>query len=146
MRETHEPFLEYILSHNPALPVLVMSRPNPEFKTEELQSRERRQIIWETVFKCRKRGYQVDFLDGAELFGEEARECCTVDGIHPMIWDFTGSRRGFLEKYMRFSLDIFGREWYLNFNTTATSCCNMTNAKIRISTDSYRISESRWLV
>ena len=54
----------------------------------------------------------------------------------PMIWDFTGSRRGFLEKYMRFSLDIFGREWYLNFNTTATSCCNMTNAKIRISTDS----------
>lgn len=64
----------------------------------------------------------------------------------PMIWDFTGSRRGFLEKYMRFSLDIFGREWYLNFNTTAASCCNMTNAKIRISTDSYRISESRWLV
>ena len=83
LRETHEPFLEYILSHNPTLPVLVMSRPNPEFKTEELQSRERRQIIWETVFKCRERGYQVDFLDGAELFGEEARECCTVDGIHP---------------------------------------------------------------
>lgn len=83
LRETHEPFLEYILSHNPTLPVLVMSRPNPEFKTEELQSRERRQIVRETVLKCREKGYQVGFLDGAKLFGEESRECCTVDGIHP---------------------------------------------------------------
>ena len=60
-----------------------MSRPNPEFKTEELQSRERRQIVRETVLKCREKGYQVEFLDGAKLFGEESRECCTVDGIHP---------------------------------------------------------------
>lgn len=81
--ETHRPFLEYILSCNPKLPVLVMSRPNPEFKSEELQSRTRRQIVQETVLKCREKGYQVNFLDGVELFGEESRECCTVDGIHP---------------------------------------------------------------
>lgn len=83
LRETHEPFLECILSRNPKLPVLVMSRPNPEFKSEEQQTKERREIVQETVLKFRKKGYQVKFLDGAELFGEESRECCTVDGIHP---------------------------------------------------------------
>lgn len=83
LRATHEPFLEYILSRNPKLPVLVLSRPNPEFRPDETQSRERRQIVQETVLKCEEKGYQVSFLDGAELFGEESRECCTVDGIHP---------------------------------------------------------------
>ena len=53
LKATHEPFLECILSRKPKLPVLVMSRPNPEFKSEEMQSRERRQIIQETVLECR---------------------------------------------------------------------------------------------
>lgn len=98
LKATHEPFLECILSRKPKLPVLVMSRPNPEFKSEEMQSRERRQIIQETVLECRKKGFQVNFLDGAELFGEESRECCTVDGIHPNDLGFYRIARKVIEK------------------------------------------------
>lgn len=98
LKATHEPFLECILSRKPKLPVLVMSRPNPEFKSEEMQSRERRQIIQETVLECRKKGFQVNFLDGAELFGEESRECYTVDGIHPNDLGFYRIARKVIEK------------------------------------------------
>lgn len=98
LKATHEPFLECILSRKPKLPVLVMSRPNPEFKSEEMQSRERRQIIQETVLECREKGFQVKFLDGAELFGEESRECCTVDGIHPNDLGFYRIARKVIEK------------------------------------------------
>lgn len=98
LRETHEPFLKYILSHNPKLPVLVMSRPNPELKSEELQSGERRRIVQETVFKCKKMGYHVEFLDGATLFGEDSRECCTVDGTHPNDLGFYRMAKNVFEK------------------------------------------------
>lgn len=98
LKATHEPFLECILSRKPKLSVLVMSRPNPEFKSEEMQSRERRQIIQETVLECREKGFQVNFLDGAELFGEESRECCTVDGIHPNDLGFYRIARKVIEK------------------------------------------------
>lgn len=98
LRETHTPFLECILSRNPKLPVLVMSRPNPELKPEELQSAERRQIVQETVLRCREKGYQVEFLDGGKLFGNESRECCTVDGTHPNDLGFYRMARTVFEK------------------------------------------------
>lgn len=102
LKATHEPFLECILSRKPKLPVLVMSRPNPEFKSEEMQGRERKQIIQGTVLKCREKGFQVNFLDGAELFGEESRECCTVDGIHPNDLGFYRIARKVVEKIHAF--------------------------------------------
>ena len=102
LKATHEPFLECILSRKPKLPVLVMSRPNPEFKSEEMQGRERKQIIQGTVLKCREKGFQVNFLDGAELFGEESRECCTVDGIHPNDLGFYRIARKVIEKIHAF--------------------------------------------
>lgn len=83
LKETHEPFLACILSRNPKLPVLVMSRPNPEHEPEIRKTQARRQIVKETALKYRDLGYRVKFLDGAELFGPESRECCTVDGTHP---------------------------------------------------------------
>lgn len=83
LKETHKPFLDTILSKNPSLPVLVLSRPNPECRAQELQSAMRRQIVEETVLKCKGNGYRVEFLDGGVLFGEDSRECCTVDGTHP---------------------------------------------------------------
>lgn len=83
LRNTHDRFLGEILSENPGLPVLVMSRPNPEYYPDENESEERRKIVQETVQKYQWEGHKVEFLDGKELFGSESRECCTVDGIHP---------------------------------------------------------------
>lgn len=80
---THEPFLRKILEKHPQLPVLLMSRPNPEHSPEESECEARRKIVQETAEKFEREGYRVMFLDGRALFGEESRECCTVDGIHP---------------------------------------------------------------
>lgn len=83
LRDTHAPFLGRILKEHPHLPVLAISRPNPEHLTEACECEERRDIVRETVQKYREEGYDVHFLDGRDVFGEENRECCTVDGIHP---------------------------------------------------------------
>lgn len=103
LRETHEPFLAYILSRNPELPVLVLSRPNPEHQAVERESRMRRQIVKETALKYQNRGYRVKFLDGAELFGTDSRECCTVDGTHPNDLGFYRMAKKVLEEIREFT-------------------------------------------
>lgn len=80
LRQTHRPFLEAVLSRNPGLPVVVLSKPNPDLTGPD---RERREIVRETCRWAAARGERVWFVDGDTLLGTEGRENCTVDGIHP---------------------------------------------------------------
>ena len=54
------------------------------------------------LFKVQKERVYGNFLDGAELFGEESRECCTVDGIHPNDLGFYRIARKVIEKIHAF--------------------------------------------
>lgn len=104
LRKTHAAFLGHILEKHPELPVLLMSRPNPEHYTVECECEERRDIVRETAIKYKEMGYNVQFLDGRELFGDEARECCTVDGIHPNdLGSYRMAKK--VEKYIRTALE-----------------------------------------
>ena len=80
LRKTHRPFLEAILNKQSDLPVIIMSKPNPQPGTPD---DDRREIIRETYLWAKSRGSRVWFLDGAALLGTKGYECCTVDGIHP---------------------------------------------------------------
>lgn len=80
LRETHLPFLQTILERQPKLPVLMLSRPDTKGSPA---GNERRDIVRESYLWAKQRGFNVFFIDGAELFGNRDRDCCTVDGCHP---------------------------------------------------------------
>ena len=80
LRQTHRPFLETILSRNPDLPVVALSRPNPDLSGPDA---ERREIVRETCAWAAAQGARIWFVDGAFLLGDKGRDSCTVDGIHP---------------------------------------------------------------
>ncbi|HOU10233.1 MAG TPA: SGNH/GDSL hydrolase family protein [Clostridiales bacterium] len=80
LRRTHLPFLQTILERRPRLPVLMLSRPDTKYSAAD---NERRDIVRDSYLWAKQRGYDAFFIDGAELFGEKDRDCCTVDGCHP---------------------------------------------------------------
>lgn len=80
LEKTHRPFLETILKAHPGLPIVFMSKPNPDLDGEGSL---RREIIRETWKWAQKQGHPTVFLDGSRLLGEDALDCCTVDGVHP---------------------------------------------------------------
>ena len=48
------------------------------------KAKENREVLRQTYLKARANGDEkVYFIDGETLFGEEDRELCTVEGIHP---------------------------------------------------------------
>lgn len=80
LRRTHRPFLERVLEKQPNLPVLIASKPN---FGREVGDAERRGVVMETYLWALAAGYNVEFVDGAALFGGLDAGLCTVDGIHP---------------------------------------------------------------
>ena len=80
LRQTHRPFLETILSKQPDLPVVALSKPNPNMDGPDA---ERRQIIRETCAWASSQGANIRFVDGDTILGDKGRDSCTVDGIHP---------------------------------------------------------------
>ena len=81
LRATHRAFCETVRSGHPDIPILMLSRPVIR-QTEE--TRLRREIILETWRAARERGdARVRFLDGYAILGEQGREDCLADGIHP---------------------------------------------------------------
>lgn len=81
LRETHAPFFRRIRQHSPHLPVIFMTKPNFDYDQD---SKERRQIIWDTYQAALDAGDKnVYFLDGETLFGAEDRFACTNDRLHP---------------------------------------------------------------
>ena len=81
LRATHRTFYETVRAGHPDIPILMLSRPVIR-ETEE--TRLRRAIILDTYRAARERGdSRVRFLDGHALLGEQGREDCLADGIHP---------------------------------------------------------------
>ena len=81
LRATHRAFFETVRAGHPDIPILMLSRPVIR-QTEE--TRLRREIILETWRAARERGdARVRFLDGCAILGEQGREDCLADGIHP---------------------------------------------------------------
>ena len=82
LEATHERFFRIIRKAHPALPVLMMSRPNTD--DDPADALVRREIIRRTYERAISEGdRRVWFLDGHSLFGAEGRAECTVDRVHP---------------------------------------------------------------
>ena len=82
LKNTHEPFFRVIREKNPNLPVIFVSKPDPEKNMADAALR--REIIYATYQNALDRGDRfVWFVDGVSLFGTRDRDACTVDGTHP---------------------------------------------------------------
>ncbi len=86
LEKTHEPFFRYVRERLPMLPVIFMSSPGYEHMPE---ADERRRIIRTTYENARADGDKnVYFIDGKDFFGNEERQFCTTDTIHPNDYGF----------------------------------------------------------
>lgn len=82
LKETHEPFFKRIREHDKNVPVVFISRPNPERDPEDTDKRF--EVIKQTYENAKASGDEnVYLIDGRTLFGTVDREACTADGIHP---------------------------------------------------------------
>ncbi len=82
LEETHERFFLRIREAKPDLPVLFMTKP--DFDYDKANNAARRNVVRKTYENALARGDKnVWFIDGETLFGDEDRELCTVDRIHP---------------------------------------------------------------
>lgn len=82
LARTHEPFFKRIREKNPALPVIMMSRPYANYGEDEIA---RRGVIRRTYENAVKNGDKnVYFIDGEAYFKNDPdRELCFIDTIHP---------------------------------------------------------------
>ncbi|MBQ4623051.1 MAG: hypothetical protein IJB51_00745 [Clostridia bacterium] len=81
LEEVHYPLYERYRAARPNVPILFVSKPDPDL---DPNADRRREIIRATYEKARAAGDdKVYFLDGASFFGEYERFACTVDGCHP---------------------------------------------------------------
>lgn len=81
LQETHYPLYEVIRKKRPQTPILFLSRPGFEYCAAGI---ERREVIKATYDCAVKNGDKnVAFIEGEKLFGEEDRDACTVDNVHP---------------------------------------------------------------
>ncbi|MDD4502881.1 MAG: SGNH/GDSL hydrolase family protein [Clostridia bacterium] len=79
---THEKFFNIIRNKKPDLPVIFISKP--DFSDYSFDKIKRRDIIYKTYIGAVEKGDKnVYFIDGRSLFGDDYRDCCTVDGCHP---------------------------------------------------------------
>ena len=86
LKETHETFFKRIRERLPLLPVIMMSTPNYDHMPE---ADERREIIRATYENARAAGDKnVYFIDGKDFFGDEERQFCTTDTVHPNDYGF----------------------------------------------------------
>ena len=82
LENTHYATYEAVRKAQPKTPIIMLSKPDFEFKKSE--SVERRRVIYQTFKQAKKQGDKlVWFIDGETLFGKHERSACTVDGAHP---------------------------------------------------------------
>lgn len=80
LASTHYDFYKTVRNDNPNVPIILMSRAN----YESAESEQRRQIILDTYERAVNQGdNKVVFVDGKDIYGNQHRECCTVDFVHP---------------------------------------------------------------
>ena len=83
LRATHEPFFQTVRAANPDLPILLVSKPDVNWRNQA-DALERRTVILDTYQHALAAGDRhVAFLDGFMLFDGPMRDSCTVDGCHP---------------------------------------------------------------
>lgn len=98
LEKTHFPFYEAYRRVQKNVPVVFMSVPCFD---NHANSAERRNVLYQSYLKARKLGDEnVYFIDGETLFGENDREICTVEGIHPNDLGFYRIAKG-IEKLFR---------------------------------------------
>lgn len=82
LEKTHEAFFMHIREKRPNLPIVLVSRPGVENNPED--SEKRKNIILKTYNNALAKGDKnVFWVDGKTLYGENDRDACTVDGVHP---------------------------------------------------------------
>lgn len=81
LAETHEPFFRRIRARRPELPVVMMSMPCFDY---DASAAARRDVIRATFERAKAAGDRnVYFLDGERFFGDDDRDACTNDCLHP---------------------------------------------------------------
>lgn len=79
---THQRFFEIIREAHPTLPVIMMSRPDTDPYTKEIQ--DLKDVVYHTYQSAKEKGDKnVYFIDGRQFFGTVGRAECTIDGCHP---------------------------------------------------------------
>ncbi len=82
LRETHESFFLRFRSHNPTVPVIMLSVADGVFGKSEIEKR--KEIIKRTYENAKASGdNNVYFIDGQDIYGEIGLRNATVDGCHP---------------------------------------------------------------
>ena len=81
LQETHYSIYKTIRKKQAKTPILFLSRPGFEYCAA---GAERRAVIKATYNYAIINGDKnVAYIDGETLFGEDGRDCCTVDNVHP---------------------------------------------------------------
>lgn len=81
LKETHLRFYLEFRKYQPDTPIVMVSRPN--ILPEEMPDK-RTSVVRETYDYAIAHGdHNVVFIHGYDLFGEDCRDSCTVDGCHP---------------------------------------------------------------
>jgi len=82
LQQTHAVFFRYLRERKPALPVVLVSRPDVDLNPAD--GDRRKAVIRRTYEDAVTAGDRhVYFVDGLLLFGAADRDACTVDGCHP---------------------------------------------------------------
>lgn len=82
LEKTHHKMYEKIREKNPDVPYIMITKP--DFDSHPVIDAKRREVIKRSYEKALENGDKnVYFIDGETLFGNEFRDSCLVDGIHP---------------------------------------------------------------
>ena len=81
LKQTHFPFYETVRAKNPLLPVILLSRPQPNPTAEDLERRDIVKQTWETAI--RNGDQNVYFIDGTQMLRLFGGDSGTVDNCHP---------------------------------------------------------------
>ena len=81
LEQTHYPFFETVRTQNPQLPVILLSRPQPNPTAEDLIRRDIVKRTWETTVQDVDQN--VYFIDGTQMLRLFGGDCGTVDNCHP---------------------------------------------------------------
>lgn len=86
LAQRHSKMYKKIRDKHPDIPVIIMSAPwSKRLMDSKLISRE---SVYQTYKGAKQNGDNVYFIDGQEMFGEEFKNCATVDGCHPNDFGF----------------------------------------------------------
>lgn len=81
LEATHAAFFRTIREKNPILPIIMLSRPQPNPTAEDLIRRDIVKRTWETAVQ--NGDQNVYFIDGTQMLRLFGGDCGTVDNCHP---------------------------------------------------------------